>query len=198
MQLAAEIWHRLRISQRIPLRQEDDTTRHSIAVTSIALCATLWLTTSARGNVTTIIMNGVPLSYEQIVAYQINLPPGRYWYDRKSGLWGTEGGPFHGQISPNLELGGPMRADASRSKTGVFINGRQIHPDEVRFLIAYAGGPIPLGRYWLLWNGAGGLEGQPQSFVLGDPAPAAPGTGSGAVFEDQVADFCARNGGCPW
>lgn len=142
-----------------------------------------------------VFVNNVALSQEQIAGYQIMVPAGRYWYDPQSGLWGAEGGPSLGYIAPSLPLGGPLKADASGTGSGVFINGREIHGIEVMRLMEFFGGPIQQGRYWLGADGVGGVEGQPASFSL---APQDSGQGSGKVFEDEVADFCARNGGCPW
>src|SRR5262249_20935756 len=94
-------------------------------------------------------------------------------YDPISGAWGREGGPVEGQIHPGLRIGGPLRADASHGRTGVFVNGRQLHS------LDGAGLPrcvqvIP-GRYWVVANGIGGLEGGPASFNLAQLCGAAGG-----------------------
>jgi hypothetical protein len=166
----------------------------------IARCLLLWagllLSGFTQAQSSGILINGVELTQEQVIHHQIMVPSGRYWYDPVSGLWGQEGGPFAGQILPDLDLGGPMRADASGGNTGVFINGRELHLMEVQYLALLFGEPVPLGRYWMGWDGIGGPEGGPATFSLaGDQGG---GQGSSPVFEDQVADFCARNGGCPW
>ena len=140
-----------------------------------------------------IVVNGQPLSMEEVLSYGVDLPPGRYWYDQMSGFWGLEGGPSVGQVAPGLALGGALRADASGGGTGVFINGREIHIEELRAL-QQAFGEVPLGRYWLGADGVGGTEGGPPSFDLA-PAPSQAETGGGSgVFEDDVADFFIRNG----
>jgi hypothetical protein len=159
----------------------------------------LALAAAAPARAEGIVVNGVALSREQIDSYQIAVPAGRYWYDSQSGLWGAEGGPSVGYIPPALPLGGPLRADASGTGSGVFINGREIHGIEVLQLMDYFGGPIQQGRYWLGPDGVGGVEGQQASFSLfNQDADQGSGQGSGKMFEDEVADFCARNGGCPW
>lgn len=88
------------------------------------------------------------------------LIPGRYWYDRVSGLWGLEGGPSQGQIVAGL-LMGRLAANASVKnpfmRTGVYVNGREIHPQELRYLIALFGS-VPAGRYWMNPNGIAGYE----------------------------------------
>jgi len=93
------------------------------------------------------------------------LKPGRYWYDPVSGLWGTEKGPAVGQIHPGMKLGGPLKADASGGGTGVFFNGRELHPQDVAALYQIAGTVIP-GRYWINAMGVGGVEGGPAAFDL--------------------------------
>ena len=97
--------------------------------------------------------------------YNVRLMSGYFWYDAISGLWGIEGGPAMGQILPGLKLGGPLKADASKSKTSVFINGREIHELELLYL-QRAFGFVNPGRYWLNAQGIGGYEGGPPQFNL--------------------------------
>lgn len=151
------------------------------------------LAPASHAQSTAVLVNDVALTPEEIVSYQISVPAGRYWYDPVSGLWGAQGGPSMGYIAPNLPLGGPLSPDASGTGTGVFINGREIHTIEVMRLMEMFGSPIQPGRYWLGADGVGGVEGQPASFSLAPQQP-----GSGKVFEDETADFCAQVGGCPW
>ena len=156
-----------------------------------------WSLLPATGHTQTavVIVNDVPLSQEQIIGYQIAVS-GRYWYDPVSGLWGAEGGPSAGYIAPNLPLGGPLKADASGTGTGVFINGREIHTIEVMRLVELFGGPIQQGRYWLGPDGIGGIEGQAASFSIAPQQQQQ--QGSGKVLEDEMAEFGAEGGGCPW
>lgn len=115
-----------------------------------------------------VFINGVALSPDTQrtleAAYRTPIAPGRYWYDPMSGAWGLEGGPTAGQIHPGLRIGGPLRADASRGNTGVFINGRQLHALDVAAL-SRCTSVIP-GRYWVAANGVGGYEGGPPIFNL--------------------------------
>jgi hypothetical protein len=139
-----------------------------------------------------IVVNGQPLPLQQVLDYGVDLPPGRYWYDQVSGLWGIEGGPSVSQITPDLPFGGALQADASSGDTGVFINGREIHIQE--FLeLQQIFGEVPPGRYWLGADGVGGVEGGPASFSLA-PEPDQAEGGSSGYFEDNVADFFIRNG----
>jgi hypothetical protein len=88
------------------------------------------------------------------------VPDGRYWYDRLSGAWGLEGGFTRGFIAPGIPLGGPLPADISGGGTGVFINGRELHPLDLAGLQQLTG-PVAQGRYWLDAQGNAGYEGGP-------------------------------------
>ena len=142
-----------------------------------------------------IVVNGQPLSMEEVVGYGIQLPAGRYWYDHMSGFWGVEGGPYAGQVLAGLPLGGPLQPNASNGDTGVFINGREIHLNEYLELLQIFG-EVPPGRYWLNADLIGGLEGQPATFSLNTGGADSGGGGGGGTFEDRVGDFCAQHGGC--
>jgi hypothetical protein len=115
-----------------------------------------------------VVVNGVVLDRTARQAlertYRVPLVPGRYWYDRVSGVWGLEGGPASGQIHPGLQVGGPLRRDASRGRTGVIVNGRELHALDVAALQRCVR-VIP-GRYWVLANGVGGVEHGPPQFNL--------------------------------
>lgn len=74
--------------------------------------------------------------------------PGSYWYDSKAGGFGMMGGPCLGWAVPNLNIGGPLPANASNGNTGVFINGRQLHMMDVMNWNTYIGPCLP-GRYTL-------------------------------------------------
>lgn len=115
-----------------------------------------------------VVVNGVALAPDVVRAlenhYRTPIAAGRYWYDSFSGAWGLEGGPLASQIQPGLRLGGPLRADASRGNTGVFVNGRQLHVLDVAAL-SRCTTVIP-GRYWVAANGVGGYENGPAIFNL--------------------------------
>lgn len=103
---------------------------------------------------------------QQIEARVGPVPDGHYWYDPASGGAGLWGGPAIAYLGPGLRLGGPLPASASGGGqgrlTGVFINGRELHPLDVQGLQTL--GPVIPGRYW--WDGAGnvGIERGPALF----------------------------------
>jgi len=80
------------------------------------------------------------------------LPDGDYWYDRRCGAWGIWGGPGVRFTVPGLDLGGPLPSNASGggrgTLTGVFVNGRELHPVDVQRLVTMYGSVVP-GRYWV-------------------------------------------------
>lgn len=126
-----------------------------------------WASAQAHNGV---IVNGTPLEARHAAAlestYRTRLVPGRYWYDSLSGLWGLEGGASVGLIAPGLPFGRmDPRASVGRwvGVTGVFINGREIHPDELQYLRALYG-QVPRARYWLNARGIAGYEGGPPQF----------------------------------
>lgn len=146
---------------------------------AVALVALLLGNAQARG----VAVNGVVLDERSVAAleagYRTRLAAGRYWYDRRSGLWGYELGPAQGQIAPRLALGGPLQARASVGPragiTGVFVNGRELHPQELVYLRQLYGTVRP-ARYWLDQRGVGGYEGGPALFDLRERAVAQRGT----------------------
>jgi hypothetical protein len=110
-----------------------------------------------------VVINGQRLSDQTVTAlemtFRVKVMDGEYWYDRMNGSWGVQGGPVAGFIMAGLDLGGPLRADASNGDTGVFINGRQLHRVDVARLSQI--GPVFPGRCWMDAYGNIGLEGQP-------------------------------------
>lgn len=92
------------------------------------------------------------------------LPDGEYWYDPATGASGRWGGPTLAFLPAGLELGGKLPAEASGGGqgvlTGVFINGRELHPVDVLGLREIIGVVLP-GRWWVDAQGTYGLEGGP-------------------------------------
>ena len=168
---------------------------------------------------TAFVVNGKALSADEVDylnklarQYGAEAIPGRYWYDRSSGLYGLEGQPTAGQILANLPIGGDLPADASRGDSQVWVNGRRLPNAEVQYLSQCT--QVLPGRYWLDAMGNGGVEGGPWAFnivqlckqsrassyrskygsVLSD------GTTSGAIFRSPGGELygvtCGPDGGC--
>ncbi|KAM5385489.1 hypothetical protein ACJZ2D_000688 [Fusarium nematophilum] len=131
-----------------------------------------------------VIVNGMELGQADLLTLQGVLGaviPGNYWYDRRSGGYGTVGGPCTGFMVAGLALGnGELHPHASgNTGTGVFINGREIHAMDVVGLQAM-GVWVRQGRWWLNADGSYGMEGSP--VTLGNlrmQANARPGGGGG-------------------
>lgn len=103
-------------------------------------------------------------SIERVIGRQI--PAGDYWYDARTGAAGLWGGPTLGFLHANLALGGALPANASGGHgTGVFINGRELHPIDIQVLIAIYGQALP-GRWWVDAQGNAGAEGGPAQLNL--------------------------------
>ncbi len=153
------------------------------------------------GMASKVYVNGKALTRQEVARfeqqYQTQLIDGRFWYDDKCGAWGIEGGPTAGFILPSLPLPGPMPAGISGGGTGIFINGRELHPVDRQTLIAMFGTAIP-GRYWLDAYGNLGVEGG--GFLVNLSAAAqqlqqsVTRTGSGTVSSGSSgAMFSGRN-----
>lgn len=108
-------------------------------------------------------VNGYALTELDLVqlasAYGLHIEHGDYWYDPVSGAWGYWGGPTAGFLMPYMELGFPP-LEASGGGTGVVLNGRELHPQDLTALQQLLG-PIYPGYYWLDASGNYGYEGGP-------------------------------------
>lgn len=142
-----------------------------------------------------VVVNGVQLSDAD--ARALGAPAGRYWYDARSGLWGHEGGPAAGIASPGLQLGGPLRADASGGATRVFVNGRALHPSDLAWLESTLQVRVPAGHYWLDARGDFGQQGGPALVNLVQVAQARGGNAGGDNFwgHNRTSSYGNESGG---
>jgi hypothetical protein len=145
-----------------------------------------------------VVVNGVRLGDLEVSAleqeYGIQIEDAAYWYDKLCGAWGLEGGSTAGFIFPYLDLGGPLRADASGGNTHVFVNGRELHQYDVLSLQQLLGPLVP-GRYWLDAQGNAGIEGGPILFNLIELAKAAGGGQGSTFYRSNITDIGAGSSG---
>jgi hypothetical protein len=111
-----------------------------------------------------------------------HIQDGKYWYDPMTGSAGRWGGPTLAFLPAGLDLGGPVPANASGggrgALTGVFVNGRELHPLDVAGLQELVGAVYP-GRWWVDAQGNYGMEGGPLLGNLVVLAQSRRGTGPG-------------------
>jgi len=158
-------------------------------------------TTSAttERDVSAVVINRVALG--AVDASRTGLPDGSYWYDAKSGLWGREGGDALAFAQAGLPLGGPLREDASRGRTGVLVNGRNLGNAELFGLQSLLATLLPPDRYVLDAQTNFGFEGEPPSINLLQLALAyaSAGAGPGAAPPGAGAPgSAAPSGGSSW
>ncbi len=114
-------------------------------------------------NKRSVVFNGATLHARtlgqlELVAGQI--PDGRYWYDRHSGMVGKEGGPTSAYFYANLDFCPQISPYASGAETRVSVNGRFLHPRDLSGLQMFLGSIQP-GSYWLDQQGNYGYSGGP-------------------------------------
>ncbi|MCZ2078980.1 MAG: hypothetical protein HUU41_16270 [Bryobacteraceae bacterium] len=129
-------------------------------------------------------INGRPLGPGEIARleeaegrYRFRLPDADLWYDASSGAVGLWKGPAAGFMPAGLKLGPKMPVDCSSGGTGVFVNGRELHPIDVMTLRQFM--TVLPGRWWVDAYGNGGPEGRPAMFNMVSLAQQARSRGSG-------------------
>lgn len=171
-----------------------------IALTGLAIVLTA---AAARAQARNVVINDVRIPDSRLATmerqYRTRIPDGQYWYDKMSGAWGLKGGPTAGFTLAGLELGSPLKADASNGTTGVFINGRQLHVMDVLGLQQLLG-QVYQGRYWVDAYGNAGLEGGPAlvNLVMVARSRAAQQRGGGAysAYTRTGGMFGSDGNGC--
>jgi hypothetical protein len=150
-----------------------------------------------------VVVNGVRLSDATIssieVQYRVRIADARWWYDRRSGLFGGEGREPIGFFVANLDIGGPLQPDASNGHSDVFVNGRELTQIEVMLLERYFA--VYPGRYWLDANGDAGLDGSPDPilnlFAAIKAGSSSGGTGGDNFFANSLLNTAGNSqGGC--
>jgi len=122
---------------------------------------------------------------------QLPIADGRYWYDMYSGAWGVENGPTAGLVVAGLSLPGPMPADISGGGTGIFINGREIHPLDQQALYQLFGVTYQ-GNFWMDAQGYIGYVGGPAIANVMQAARAAQSSGGSSVTHGYDSGQGAR------
>jgi hypothetical protein len=126
------------------------------------------------------------------------LPSGAYWYDNASGAAGPWGGATGGFVQAGLGIGGELPANASGGGdgrlTGVFINGRELHPLDVAALQSFLG-RVELGRWFVDGSGNFGPEG---GMIVGNLVTIAQQQRSSDSYykKDSVGGAVFIGGGC--
>ncbi|CAN6469466.1 unnamed protein product [Victoria cruziana] len=100
------------------------------------------------------------------------IQPGNYWYDYHAGFWGVMDGPCLGIILPYIqEFDLPMPKACSGGNTGVVVNGRELHHQDLN-LLAGKGLPREENReYFINISGQVTNKVTGERFSLGNLAP---------------------------
>ena len=149
-----------------------------------------------------VVINGKKLSTLELLSLMAlqngaAVPPGCYWYDAASGMWGREGEPAAGDMQTGLSLGGALRADASHGDSGILLNGRELTRLEEQRLAGY-GAALGRGRYRINAQGVGGPEGAGATFSISAgvaAAQATQGAGDGGNTGDSYYQSGDAHGG---
>jgi hypothetical protein len=157
-----------------------------------------------------ITINGQPASPRDMQTIQmleqqwgIRAQDGDYWYDNLTGATGRWGGPMVSLLPAGLQLGGPMPPNASGggtgALTGVFINGRELHPYDVMRLQQLTGQQAYPSRWWCDGQGNFGLENGPMMgnlYALAQQRNGGGGGGGDSYYSRDQNGSVFAGGGC--
>lgn len=156
--------------------------KYSILFFTLAIC----IACNAQNKMKELVINDEVVPAQVVAqleaAYQVKFVPGSYWYDRMTGAFGIKGGPCTGIGVAGLNIGGQLKPNASGGGTHVFINGRDLHTQDVMAFQTFM--QVIPGRYWMDAQGNFGYENMP--YALGNvyqlyKAKFGKGSGGGAT-----------------
>ncbi|MCO5564949.1 hypothetical protein L7F22_018619 [Adiantum nelumboides] len=105
------------------------------------------------GNRRKVVVNGYFISEAAVRKAEERAGPihsGTYWYDYQAGFWGIMGGPCLGILMPCIEeFQFPLARDCAGGKTGILVNGRELHDKDLEVL-AKRGLPTSPGKAYIL------------------------------------------------
>ncbi|KAM1788230.1 hypothetical protein ACFX11_038550 [Malus domestica] len=101
----------------------------------------------------TVFINGQPIP-DHVVRKAEKLAgpirPGDYWYDFRAGFWGVMGQACLGIIPPFIEeFNYPIPTNCAAGNTGVYVNGRELHPRDLD-LLARRGLPTTREKFYIV------------------------------------------------
>eukprot|EP00850_Spirogloea_muscicola_P011031 SM000067S20308 [mRNA] locus=s67:281416:284908:- [translate_table: standard] len=86
-----------------------------------------------------VVVNGLRVTDAAVAAAETKAGPiqaGSYWYDKRAGFWGVQGGPTMGVIPAHIEgFNEQLARCASGGDTGVLVNGRELPSHDLELLV---------------------------------------------------------------
>eukprot|EP00850_Spirogloea_muscicola_P019664 SM000196S05356 [mRNA] locus=s196:50393:53925:- [translate_table: standard] len=86
-----------------------------------------------------VVVNGLRVTDAAVAAAETKAGPiqaGSYWYDKRAGFWGMQGGPTMGVIPAHIEgFNEQLARCASGGDTGVLVNGRELPSHDLELLV---------------------------------------------------------------
>eukprot|EP00850_Spirogloea_muscicola_P002461 SM000009S23590 [mRNA] locus=s9:935073:938600:- [translate_table: standard] len=86
-----------------------------------------------------VVVNGLHVTDAAVAAAETKAGPiqtGSYWYDKRAGFWGMQGGPTMGVIPAHIDgFNEQLARGASGGDTGVLVNGRELPSHDLELLV---------------------------------------------------------------